>query len=94
MLNPRDYTFADTVSNAMETKARGAFVIGVSSEKHECYDDFLSLPQVEMEPNGELKTYYLLLEVVPLQLLAYYTAVALGRDPDKPRNLAKSVTVK
>jgi glucosamine--fructose-6-phosphate aminotransferase (isomerizing) len=94
VLNPRDYTFADTVSNAMETKARGAFVIGVSSEKHECYDDFLSLPQVEMEPNGELKTYYLLLEVVPLQLLAYYTAVALGRDPDKPRNLAKSVTVK
>jgi glucosamine--fructose-6-phosphate aminotransferase (isomerizing) len=32
--------------------------------------------------------------VIPLQLLAYYTAVALGRNPDKPRNLAKSVTVK
>jgi len=94
VVNPRDYTFFDTVSNAMETKARGAFVVGVSDEKHECYDEFLSLPKAGVERNGELKPYYLLLEVAPLQLLAYHTAVALGRDPDKPRNLAKAVTVK
>ncbi|NYZ78317.1 glutamine--fructose-6-phosphate transaminase (isomerizing), partial [Candidatus Micrarchaeota archaeon] len=68
-LNPRDYTFSDTVSNAMETKARGAFVIGVSSEKHECYDEFIQLPDVEKQSNGEPRPYYLLLEIIPLQIL-------------------------
>ncbi len=93
-LNPRDYTFHDTLNNALETKARGAFLIGVSNEDHEGYAELVSLPSIERQANGELKPYYVLLEVVSLQLLAYHVAVLLGRDPDKPKNLAKAVTVK
>ena len=84
---PRDYTFDETIANAHETKARGAFVIGVSEENNLIFDDWLEIPQVE-------EIFQPLVTVVPLQLLAYYSALAHGKDPDKPRNLAKSVTVK
>ncbi|MFA4946457.1 MAG: glutamine--fructose-6-phosphate transaminase (isomerizing) [Candidatus Micrarchaeia archaeon] len=88
LLNPRDYTYFESLSNGVETKARGARLVGLSNEPNAAYDEFLRLP----EPSDAL--LYPLLSIVPLQLLAYYTAVALGHDPDKPRNLAKSVTVK
>ncbi len=87
VLNPKDYTFFETQSNALETKARGAFVIGVSDAASPTYDALMKIPS-----HGEI--YYPLLCIVPLQLLAYYTSVERGLDPDRPRNLAKSVTVK
>ncbi len=84
---PDDYTYSDTLSNAMETKARGAFVIGLSDKNNEIFDEWIELPKVD-------EMFYPLVSVVPLQLLAYYAAIARGKDPDRPRNLAKSVTVK
>lgn len=84
---PDDYTYADTLSNAMETKARGAFIIGLSDKNNEIFDEWIKIPKVD-------EKFYPLVSVVPLQLLAYYAAIARGKDPDRPRNLAKSVTVK
>jgi glucosamine--fructose-6-phosphate aminotransferase (isomerizing) len=84
---PDDYTFAETLSNAIEAKSRGAYIIGVSDRESEIYDSWIKLPKVD-------ELLYPMLAVVPLQLLAYYLAVNRGCDPDKPRNLAKSVTVK
>jgi glucosamine--fructose-6-phosphate aminotransferase (isomerizing) len=84
---PSDYTFDDTLSNVTEAKARGAFVIGVSNRKEQVFDEWIEIPTFE-------EIFYPLVSIVPLQLLAYYFAVARDLDPDKPRNLAKSVTVK
>ena len=84
---PADYTFAETLSNAMEAKSRGAYIIGVSDKKSDIYDSWIRLPEVD-------ELLYPMVAVVPLQLLAYYFAINRGCDPDKPRNLAKSVTVK
>ena len=84
---PKDYTFEETLANAAETKARGAFVIGVSEERHPLFDEWIEIDSVE-------EIFYPLVTIVPLQLLAYHLAVARGKDPDRPRNLAKSVTVK
>jgi glucosamine--fructose-6-phosphate aminotransferase (isomerizing) len=84
---PNDYTYEETIANAHETKARGAFVIGLSEDTHPIFDDWIIIPEVD-------EIFQPLVTVVPLQLLAYYSALARGRDPDKPRNLAKSVTVK
>jgi glucosamine--fructose-6-phosphate aminotransferase (isomerizing) len=84
---PADYTFAETLSNAMETKSRGAYIIGVSDKESDIYDSWVKIPEVD-------ELLYPMVAVVPLQLLAYYLAVNRGCDPDKPRNLAKSVTVK
>jgi glucosamine--fructose-6-phosphate aminotransferase (isomerizing) len=84
---PADYTFAETLSNAMEAKSRGAYIIGVSDKESDIYDSWVRLPEVD-------ELLYPMVAVVPLQLLAYYLAINRGCDPDKPRNLAKSVTVK
>jgi glucosamine--fructose-6-phosphate aminotransferase (isomerizing) len=84
---PDDYTYNETLGNAIEAKARGAFVIAVSDRDNEIYDFWLQLPKVD-------ELLYPLVAVVPLQLLAYHLAVSRGYDPDRPRNLAKSVTVK
>jgi len=84
---PADYTFLETLSNAMETKSRGAYIIGVSDRESDIYDSWVKIPEVD-------ELLYPMVAVVPLQLLAYYLAVNRGCDPDKPRNLAKSVTVK
>jgi glucosamine--fructose-6-phosphate aminotransferase (isomerizing) len=84
---PADYTFLETLSNAMETKSRGAYIIGVSDKESDIYDSWVKIPEVD-------ELLYPMVAVVPLQLLAYYLAVNRGCDPDKPRNLAKSVTVK
>ena len=71
----------------METKARGAFVIGCSDESNEAFDEWICVPKVE-------EKYYPLVFAGPLQLLAYHTSVLRKNNPDRPRNLAKSVTVK
>lgn len=84
--NPEDETYGDTLSSAHEVKARGAYVIGISNKNNPVFDEFI---QVE---NCDEAT--LIPNVVVAQLLGYYLAVTKGYDPDKPRNLAKSVTVK
>ena len=84
---PNDYTFQETLSNVMEAKARGAFIIGVSDVEDEVYDFWIKIPAVN-------DLFYPLVSIAPLHLLAYHLAVKRGKDPDKPRNLAKSVTVK
>jgi len=77
------------IGNIMEVRARGARVIVVKADGEEA--------PAEMEfpaaPEGLPEELTPIPFIVPLQLLAYRAAVALGRDPDKPRNLAKSVTV-
>ncbi|MCH2380538.1 MAG: glutamine--fructose-6-phosphate transaminase (isomerizing) [Nitrososphaerales archaeon] len=87
IINPKDESYNDTINNATEMKARGAKIIGVSSEDNEVYDYWIEIPKVE-------NMLYPLIELVPLQLLAYYTAIRRKNNPDYPRNLAKSVTVK
>jgi glucosamine--fructose-6-phosphate aminotransferase (isomerizing) len=84
---PDDYTHRETLSNAMEAKSRGAYIIAVSDKKNDIYDFWIKIPKVD-------ELLYPIITVVPLQLLAYHLAVSRGYDPDKPRNLAKSVTVK
>ncbi|MCS7117173.1 MAG: glutamine--fructose-6-phosphate transaminase (isomerizing) [Thaumarchaeota archaeon] len=88
VLNPEDETYHDTLSNCMEVKARGARVIGISDQHHRSYDYFIRLPRMGS------KYATVLLEALPLQLLAYYLALERGAEIDKPKNLAKSVTVK
>lgn len=88
MLNPHDDTFDDTISNAHEIKARGATVIGISDSKDDVYDYWIELPHLSQD------AFYPLVEVIPLQILAYQIALAKNADPDYPRNLAKSVTVR
>jgi glutamine---fructose-6-phosphate transaminase (isomerizing) len=87
VINPRDATFSDTLSNAHEIKARGATVIGISDTGNEVYDHFIEIPRVS-------DILYPMLEVIPLQIIAYYLALKKNLDPDYPRNLAKSVTVR
>ena len=76
----------DTINNAMELRARGAFVIGVSPEPNEAFDEWLKVPDAGVAQA--------IVNIIPIQLLAYNLAVLRGKNPDMPRNLAKSVTVK
>jgi glucosamine--fructose-6-phosphate aminotransferase (isomerizing) len=86
VLLPNDETYHDTLNGAMEMKARGGYVIGISHKPHDCFDMYL--------PINDVGDASLLPIVVTTQLLAYYLTLELELDPDKPRNLAKSVTVK
>lgn len=74
----------------MELKARGAKVLAIATEGNEeiaqIVDDVIYIPKT-------LEMLTPILSVIPLQLFAYHVAVARGSDVDKPRNLAKSVTV-
>ena len=88
IINPHDATFNDTISSAHEIKARGATVIGISDRKDDVYDYWIEMPQLKEE------AFYPIVEVIPLQILAYQLALAKNVDPDYPRNLAKSVTVR
>lgn len=87
---PRDAVLEKNLANIEEVRARGGPVIALGTEGDgdlaKVADDVISLPQAP-----EYLTP--LLATIPLQLLAYHIAVTLGRDVDKPRNLAKSVTV-
>ncbi len=87
---PKDSVYEKTLSNIREIKSRQGTVIAITTESnfdiHEHVDDSFDVP-VTIEPLQPL------LMALPLQLLAYEAAVARGYDPDKPRNLAKSVTV-
>ncbi len=87
VVNPSDGTYNHTISSAYEIKARGAMVVGISDKMDDVYDHFIKITKVR-------DNFYPLVEVVPLQILAYYLALKKKADPDYPRNLAKSVTVK
>lgn len=77
-------------SNIKELKARGAFVISVTKAD---YKEILDVSDRVILIDDIDDMVAPLLSMIPLQLLSYYTAVAKGLDVDKPRNLAKSVTV-
>lgn len=82
--------FDKTVSNVKEVKARGAVVMGVTTDKHENMEDVADYT-IKIPPAHEMLLPSL--TVIPLQLFGYYVASLKGCDIDKPRNLAKSVTV-
>ena len=84
-----DGLYLKTISNAKEVKARGAYVILVTDKEvinEGVYDELISIPKVteELRP---------ILTIIPLQLISYEVAKLKGNDIDKPKNLAKSVTV-
>lgn len=84
-----DELYLKTISNAKEVKARGAYVILVTDKQvinEGVYDELISIPKVteELRP---------ILTIIPLQLISYEVAKLKGNDIDKPKNLAKSVTV-
>jgi len=81
-----DETKNETISNAIELKARGAYIIGISPENNDVFDFWIKVPSV-----GAASP---IVNIIPIQLLAYQLAVLRNNDPDMPRNLAKSVTVK
>ena len=87
---PTDAITEKTMSNIVEVKARGAEVLAVACRDNQkivsLADDMIFVPKVE-------PLFSAAVEIVPLQLLAYYVARENGCDIDKPKNLAKSVTV-
>lgn len=87
VINPSDLSSKDVLSNTHEIKSRGATIIGISNESEEVYDYLIKLPNID-------SVLYPIIEIIPLQLLAYHLALKKNADPDYPRNLAKSVTVK
>lgn len=86
VFSPNDETYKAILSNAMEIKARGGKIIGVGPFKEDVFDYWIEVKDTGMSS--------VLTQIVPAQILAYLIAVKKGYDPDKPRNLAKSVTVK
>jgi len=89
---PRDGCYKTLIGNIMEMKARGASIIAIVEESDEeikaLADDYVEVP------NGIPEVLSPIPFVIPLQLLAYYMSLEKGHNPDTPRNLAKSVTVK
>jgi glutamine---fructose-6-phosphate transaminase (isomerizing) len=87
IINPNDSTYSDTLTSVREIKARGAKIIGVSDIESDIYDYWIEIPKID-------EVLYPISEIIPIQLLSYYAALEKNTDPDYPRNLAKSVTVK
>lgn len=83
---PKDETHTHIISNAKEIQARGGFIIGVSPENNEVFDYWIKVPESDVDSP--------IVNIIPVQILAYHLALIKNNDPDKPRNLAKSVTVK
>jgi glucosamine--fructose-6-phosphate aminotransferase (isomerizing) len=75
----------NVMGNAMEVKARGGFIIGVGPKRSDVFDYWLKTPDVGLASP--------IVNIIPVQLLAYHLGVLRGCDIDQPRNLAKSVTV-
>ena len=81
--------FEKTISNLVEVKSRGAYIVVVTHEGK----DVSKVADITINVPKTNKYFYPSLTVIPLQLIGYYMAVSKGLDVDKPRNLAKSVTV-
>ena len=82
--------FQKTISNIVEVKSRGAFVMAITNEENKAMEKVSDYTLYIPETNPFFTNS---LAIIPLQLFAYYVAVGRGCDVDKPRNLAKSVTV-
>ena len=86
----QEQLYGKIVSNIVEVKTRGAFVLAVTNEDNKDIgkntDYVFYIPKTNKNFTGLMAT-------IPMQLFAYYVAVAKGCDVDQPRNLAKSVTV-
>ncbi len=81
-----DEVTVDILNNTIEIKARGGFIIGIGPKNNDIFDEWIKVPDA-----GAAQA---LMNIIPVQILAYFLAVKRGKDPDMPRNLAKSVTVK
>jgi glucosamine--fructose-6-phosphate aminotransferase (isomerizing) len=86
VLAPKDENHKHILSNAQEIKARGGYIIGISPENNDVFDYWIKVPEADIDSP--------IINIIPLQILAYHLAVLRNNDPDMPRNLAKSVTVK
>jgi glutamine---fructose-6-phosphate transaminase (isomerizing) len=91
VIAPYDKVFEKTVSNMQEVAARGGKIILMTDAKGAAEATIQSLVTIVMPDMGA--TFAPIVYAVPVQLLAYHTAVVMGTDVDQPRNLAKSVTV-
>ena len=76
----------EILTNAMEIKSRGGYIIGIAPKNSSVFDYWIKVPNA-----GNASP---IVNIIPIQILAYYMAVLKGLDPDRPRNLAKSLTVK
>mgnify|MGYP001575602413 CR=1 FL=1 len=81
-----DDTKTDILNNAREVKARGGYIIGIAPDNNQIFDYWIRVPDVGIASP--------IVNIIPIQLLAYHLAVLRQNNPDMPRNLAKSVTVK
>jgi len=81
-----DEVTPDILSNAIQLKARGAHVIGIAPDNNEIFDEWIKVPDA-----GSAQP---IANIIPVQILSYFLALLRQKDPDMPRNLAKSVTVK
>ena len=88
---PHDRVFEKTVSNMQEVAARGGRIILITDEAGAAAGAVSAVETIVLPTMPEILTP--IVYAVPLQLLAYHTAVQMGTDVDQPRNLAKSVTV-
>ena len=88
VIAPEDFLFEKTASNLQEVAARRGRVVLISRPEHESQGTVSALPMPHIDRFVAPIVY-----AVPLQLLAFETALLMGRDVDQPRNLAKSVTV-
>jgi glucosamine--fructose-6-phosphate aminotransferase (isomerizing) len=78
---------SEVISNAIEVKSRGAYVIGIAAQNNEAFDYWIKTPG-----SDEITTP--IANLIPIQLLSFYLGILRGHDVDYPRSLAKSVTVK
>ena len=86
VLVANDDTRKDILNNAQQVKARGGYIIGISPEYDAIFDDWIKVPDVGVASP--------IVNIIPIQILAYQLAILRKNNPDMPRNLAKSVTVK
>lgn len=82
----KDEVTSDIINNVIELKARGALTIGIGPEKHAAFDIWIRVPEVQFAQP--------IINILPIQILSYFLSLKRGANPDMPRNLAKSVTVK
>jgi glucosamine--fructose-6-phosphate aminotransferase (isomerizing) len=81
-----DEHFMHIISNCTEIKARGGYIIGVSPINNDIFDYWIKVPEADVDSS--------IINIIPIQILSYQLGILRNNDPDKPRNLAKSVTVK
>jgi len=86
VLVANDETKNHTISNAIEIKSRGGYIIGISPENNDVFDYWIKVPDAGVASP--------IVNIIPVQLLAYYLGISCQTDVDRPRNLSKAVTVR